>query len=123
MTHNHSVTIPPHIIRNAGEPVFPALRARIGDNPRLLQIIIDREAYGFAKYGQTLMTDDSRDTNTEIINEAADLLAYVTKRAMQQQTKLAWDLVAVTIQFVDYVIEDIDVGAGLPGAISTEVRS
>jgi hypothetical protein len=104
-------TIPPDVIRNAGEPVFPELRRHILGSVRLRSLIDAREQYGIAKYGQTLMTDDSRDTPTEICNEAADLLAYVTKLAMQRQSALAWDLIAVTVDFVDDLLatmEDIE---------------
>jgi len=81
-----AITIPPNVIRNAGEPVFPELRRRLGPYSReRIEALIDaREAYGIAKYGQTLMTDDSRDTPTEVVNELLDALAYVTKWTMQQ---------------------------------------
>lgn len=79
-------TIPADQIRNAGEPVFPELRRRLGpySRDRLIELIDVREAYGVAKYGQTLMTDDGRDTPTEVVNELLDALAYVTKWSMQQ---------------------------------------
>lgn len=82
---NLATTIPATQIRNAGEPVFPALRAwlrEIGADD-LLPLIDAREAYGVAKYGQTLMTDDSRSTDTEIANETVDQLAYGQKAKMQ----------------------------------------
>lgn len=80
-----AVTIPPDQIQNAGKPVFPELRNRLEFyyRERLLDLVNDREAYGIAKYGQTLMTDDSRDTPTEIVNEMLDMLAYLTKWSMQ----------------------------------------
>jgi hypothetical protein len=80
-----ATTIPADQIRNAGEPVFPALRAwlqSIGADD-LIPLIDAREAYGIAKYDQTLMTDDSRDTATEAANETADQLAYGQKARMQ----------------------------------------
>lgn len=78
-----AVTIPPEVIRNAGEPVFPVLRNYARGSIRLLSLINAREMYGIAKYGQTLMSDDGRDTPTEVVNEALDLLAYLTKLTMQ----------------------------------------
>ncbi len=80
-----ATTIPADQIRNAGEPVFPALRAWLRDigADDLIPLIDAREAYGIAKYGQTLMTDDSRDTCAEVANEAADKLAYGQKARMQ----------------------------------------
>lgn len=87
MNADLATTIPPDVIRNAGEPVFPELRLRLGLSSRVrLDALIDaREAYGVAKYGQTLLTDDSRDTPTEIANELLDALAYLTKWYMQHR--------------------------------------
>ncbi|MCB0063146.1 MAG: hypothetical protein KDE19_13570, partial [Caldilineaceae bacterium] len=48
-----------------------------------LELINQRERYGIAKYGQTLMTGDDRDTATEISTEQADTLAYLQKHIMQ----------------------------------------
>lgn len=82
---NLAVTIPPDQIRNAGEPVFDELRKQLGPYSRayLLPLIDEREAYGIAKYGQTLMSDDGRDTPTEVVNELLDALVYITKWSMQ----------------------------------------
>lgn len=81
-----AITIPPDQIRTAGKPVFAEVRKRLGPYSRdlLLPLIDAREAYGIAKYGQTLLTDDGRDTPTEVVNELLDALAYVTKWAMQE---------------------------------------
>lgn len=82
---NLATTIPIDQIRIAGEPVFPRLREwlrEVGADD-LRPLIDAREAYGIAKYGQTLMTDDSRDTATEAANETADQLAYGMKALMQ----------------------------------------
>jgi hypothetical protein len=65
--------------------VFPALRAwlrEIGADD-LIPLIDAREAYGIAKYGQTLLTGDDRYTPTEIGGETADQLAYGHKAKMQ----------------------------------------
>lgn len=81
-----AITIPPDQIRTAGKPVFAEVRKRLLPYSRdlLLPLIDAREAYGVAKYGQTLLTDDGRDTPTEVVNELLDALAYVTKWAMQE---------------------------------------
>ena len=81
-----AITIPPAQIRTAGKPVFPELRKRLLPYSRdlLLPLIDAREAYGIAKYGQTLLTDDGRDTPTEVVNEMLDALAYITKWAIQE---------------------------------------
>ncbi len=107
MTHL-AITIPPDHIRNAGEPVFPELRKYIRGSVRLQSLIDAREQYGIAKYGQTLMTDDGRDTATEICNEAADLLAYVTKLAMQCNTEENRALVIVAVEFVEDLLMSIE---------------
>lgn len=106
-----ATTIPPDQIRNAGEPVFSELRKRIRGSVRLNRLIDEREAVGLAKYHQPLMTDDSRDTHTEILGEVGDLLAYVTKLAMQRQTPAAWALVDASIVFVEdlmVAVEEIE---------------
>lgn len=106
---NLAVTIPPYVIRKAGEPVFPELRRRLGPYSRdRIEALIDaREAYGIAKYGQTLMTDDSRDTPTEVVNELLDALAYVTKWIMQEPTRQLEDyhrdLRMLLADMVDYI--------------------
>lgn len=81
---NLAQTIPSdHITHGVGEPVFPELYERLRNHPRLLELAKAREAYGIAKYGQTLMTGDDRDTATEIINEMLDAMAYLMKMYMQ----------------------------------------
>lgn len=83
MNPNHAITIPASHIRNAGEPVFPYLYERFAHNARITALLKAREEYGIGKYGQTLLTDDDRDTVTEIINEMLDLLAYTQKLYLQ----------------------------------------
>lgn len=79
-------TIPADSITlGVGEPVFPALRPWLKDHPAVLELVNQREQYGIAKYGQTLMTGDDRDTTTEIANEMADTLAYMQKMIMQHK--------------------------------------
>lgn len=83
MNPNHAITIPASHIQNAGTPVFPHLYNRYRGNTRMSALIKAREEYGVNKYGQTLLTDDGRDTVTEIINEMLDLLAYTQKLYLQ----------------------------------------
>lgn len=81
---NLAHTIPTDTITHGqGEPVFPALRHWLTGRPKVLALVNEREIYGIAKYGQTLMTGDGRDTATEIANEQADTLAYMQKHIMQ----------------------------------------
>lgn len=89
--NNLARTIPANqITLGKGEPVFPELRKRLTHNFRhvLLDLVNQREAYGIAKYGQTLHTDDNRDTPTEVVNEVLDMLAYLTKWSMQEPDNL-----------------------------------
>lgn len=84
MSSSIAYTIPAdRITRGAGVLVFPELRKWLTDFPDVLALINEREAYGIAKYGQSLMTGDDRDTATEIANEQADTLAYLQKYIMQ----------------------------------------
>lgn len=102
---NLAVTIPPTQIRNAGEPVFPVLRTYAAGSSRLLSLIDAREVYGIAKYGQTLLTDDGRDTPTEVVNEAIDLLAYLTKLTMQHPSDRGLSiLLQDTISLVEEIV-------------------
>lgn len=84
MNPNHAITIPASHIRNAGTPVFPHLYDRFRGNTRMTALLKAREEYGISKYGQTLLTDDDRDTVTEIINELLDTLAYTQKLYLQR---------------------------------------
>lgn len=102
---NLATTIPPNVIRNAGEPVFPVLRHILRPGPELAALIDAREAYGIAKYGQALLTDDSRDTPTEIVNELLDALAYLTKWRMQHEV----DHVFVRMTIDDVIRDTADI--------------
>jgi len=108
-----TTTIPPDQIRSAGEPVFPQLRGRLFGyhEAMLLDLVNAREAYGVAKYGQTLMSDDGRDTPTEIINEMIDMLAYMTKLQMQSPSHLfeyrLSQAIALSVQVLE-VLHDME---------------
>jgi len=107
---NLAVSIPPEQIKNAGDPVFPELRAGLhGENAILLPLVNRREAYGIAKYGQTLMTDDGRDTPTEVVNELLDMLVYLTKWYMQDPDasimQLMIDARALAVKTVNLIQE------------------
>lgn len=113
MTTDLATTIPPTVIRNAGEPVFPELRNRLEFYAKevLEPLVNQREAYGVAKYGQTLMSDDGRDTPTEIVNEIMDMLAYLTKWSMQRpldvrlRYKLTLQAITLATDIVDHISE------------------
>lgn len=106
---NLAVTIPPEVIRTQGVPVFPVLRTYAAGSVRLLALIDAREQYGIAKYGQTLLSDDGRDTPTEIVNEAIDLLAYLTKLSMQHQgDRSLLVLLRDAVAFVEEIIGTLE---------------
>lgn len=99
-----ATTIPSTQIRNAGEPVFPELRRILRPTPQIAALIDAREAYGIVKYGQTLMTDDGRDTPTEVANELLDTLAYLAKWKLQHR-----DSHVFVRQAVDDMIGNVDI--------------
>lgn len=108
-----AVTIPATQVQNAGKPVFPVLRSCLQEyhEMRLLDLVNRREQYGVKKYGQTLMSDDGRDTPTEIVNELIDALAYITKWAMQNpgNTHINYTLrraIAFTVDIVDIIAQE-----------------
>lgn len=112
---NLAVTIPATQVENAGEPVFPVLRDYIrrytGQKEMMLALIDQREQYGMGKYGQTLMSEDGRDTPTEITNEMLDMLAYLTKWAMQNENNTTIDYalrraIAFVVDMVDIIQEE-----------------
>lgn len=108
---NLAETIPTTTITHGqGEPVFPQLYTMLRNHPRLLELAKQREQYGIAKYGQTLMTGDERDTPTEIVNEALDLLVYLQKYIMQIGFD-DWigDIQARQIQLIEDMMEHIEV--------------
>lgn len=99
---NLATTIPPdQITHGQGEPVFPTLYEWLRDFPALLELAKQREQYGIAKYGQSLMTGDDRDTATEIINEMVDMLAYMQKHVMQHGDDYMESLLAEAILLCD----------------------
>lgn len=108
-----AVTIPPDQIRHAGEPVFPELRKILEYHTRgeLLKLVDQREAYGIAKYGQTLMSDDGRDTPTEIVNELLDALVYLTKLSMQHPDH--WGVKGVMLKALHLADDMLDLAAEL----------
>lgn len=110
-----AVTIPATQVKNAGEPVFLVLRDYIqryaGQKEMMLALVERREQYGIEKYGQTLMSEDGRDTPTEITNELLDALAYLTKWAMQNENNTTIDYalrraIAFVVDMVDIIQEE-----------------
>lgn len=106
---NLATTIPATTITlGKGRPVFPALYSRLRNYPALLQLAQQREQFGIAKYGQTLMTDDSRDTATEIVNEMLDMLVYFQKLILQHGSEswsevLMQSQIEICAEMIEYV--------------------
>jgi len=101
-------TIPVGQIVDAGDEVFPVLRNCIAGNKRLIALVNERDRWGQAKHGQPLRTGDGRDTNVEIMGEALDLMAYLTKKAMQTDDHRWWGLLRQAINLADDIIDTME---------------
>ena len=62
----------------AGEPITPALVAWLTARglTRAAELVVARDAYGRAKYGQPLRLDDGRDAVEDCRQELGDALQY-----------------------------------------------
>lgn len=80
-----SVPEPPPI--KSGVEVTPLLiewlSSQTADSSPIIALIEARRLYGLSKYGQSLMTEDGRDTMEDARQEAADLLQYIYKAKLQ----------------------------------------
>lgn len=101
-------TIPVGEIVNAGDEVFPVLRNCIRGNTRLLALVNERDRWGQAKHGQPLKTGDERNTDVEIMGEALDLMAYLTKKAMQTGDHRWWLLLRQAINLADDIVDTME---------------
>lgn len=106
LTLAHS--IPLGEIINAGDEVFPILRNYIRGNTRLLALVDERDRWGQQKHGQPLRTGDGRNTDCEIMGEALDLLAYLTKKCMQTGDHRWWVLLRQAINLADDIINTME---------------
>lgn len=78
-----SVPEPPPV--NRGVPVTPLLLAWLeqrADTAELRALVLQRDAFGRAKYGQPLMSDDGRDSLEDARQELGDLAQYIFKARM-----------------------------------------
>jgi len=88
---NTSVSVFDHARTHFHEPVTgPLFYARLlledeckNSSTTPEELLRQRLALGIAKYGQSLHTNDGRDTNREILEEAADLYIYMLKRHLE----------------------------------------
>lgn len=73
--------------RNNGENVPEAFREWAAQHnfPHAVALSEERDAFGRAKYGQPLMTDDGRVTMVDAVQEMGDLLHYVFKARMNRE--------------------------------------
>lgn len=76
------MSIPEPPPKNKGIPITERLIALLQKHPdtdRLVDLICERDAFGRAKYGQPLMSDDGRNGIEDARQELGDLLQYVYK--------------------------------------------
>lgn len=84
------VSIPEPLPKDSGKEVTPALIEWIDgagwDDPeaaeKAKQLVLERDAFGRAKYGQRLKTLDGRRTGEDARQEFGDLLQYLFKARM-----------------------------------------
>ena len=70
-----------------GIEVTPKLLEWLNENgysDNIKQLIEARRLYGLKKYGQSLMTEDGRNTLEDARQEAGDLLQYLYKAVLQE---------------------------------------
>ena len=84
-------SVPEPLPKPNGVPVTPellkyidSLQVRLGTEvcDQTATLIKERDAYGFAKYGQHLMSCDGRDSIEDARQELGDLLQYLYKAKM-----------------------------------------
>lgn len=67
--------------------VFDAMRQQLTPSDPLVadvvELLAEREEYGIAKYGQTLMSHTGREPLRDAMEECLDLWAYLTQAAME----------------------------------------
>jgi hypothetical protein len=70
-----------------GLPVTPALLAWLRARGALeaADLVLERDAYGRAKYGQPLTTEDGRCTVEDLRQELGDALQYAAKAALRAE--------------------------------------
>ena len=113
-----SVPEPPPI--NVGLPVTPALLYYIQDTVdhsldgvRRVKFVSDlvksRDAYGFEKYGQHLMSEDGRCTMKDAKDELADFMQYAFKLKMQDTaTREDVEELRALVDFAERIVNGID---------------
>jgi hypothetical protein len=87
----NSVSVFDHALNHFHEPLTGALfyaRLLLEDECKNSSttpedLLKQRQELGISKYGQSLYTNDGRDTNREILEEAADLYIYMLKRHLE----------------------------------------
>ena len=70
------------------EPVTAYLlahAARVAAPPLLLELLEERERQGLAAYGVTLETHNGRDVRCDALQEAVDLLKYLTQWMLERR--------------------------------------
>lgn len=96
---------PPPVPR--GEEVAPRLIAWLEswDDRTTADLVRARVAFGRAKYGQPLMSDDGRDTSEDLRQELGDALMYAAKAAMQGRRSFLADDIDLARRALGRLIE------------------
>lgn len=103
MSQEQQASVPEPAPVSRGVPVTPALLAwletlaHVKGAPELSALVRERDAFGRAKYGQPLMSDDGRNTVEDARQELGDLAQYLFKARMQG---VDWDELRALINIV-----------------------
>ena len=95
-----------------GEIVPDALCKRISEHPRLsadgkerlICLVRERDAFGRAKYGQPLMSEDGRNGVVDARQELGDLVQYVCKVSLAPHTTTETERAALRVIVQDALI-------------------
>lgn len=73
-----------------------------GNNIHLIQLIRERDAFGRAKYGQPLMSEDGRNGIEDARQELGDLLQYAFKSKDQQRFEELVELIKSAVSLIEH---------------------
>lgn len=97
------MSVPEPAPKNEGVAVTPIVIERLEtfSTKSMIKLIRDRDAFGFAKYGQHLMTGDGRDSIEDAKQELGDLMQYMTKAQLNNENME--ELYELIDEFIGYV--------------------
>src|SRR4051812_45104974 len=86
------MSIPEPKPKNEGVEIYPIVLKRIEeskmnneDKNNLIKLLNDRYTFGLKKYGQSLMSQDGRDSIEDAIQELGDFLMYYIKAELNKE--------------------------------------